>query len=393
VNRRAFVMSLAAGGAALLAAACQQRPATPAPASSAQPATGAQPSPGAQSGAAPAAAQPAAAGPTFDQLLDGAKREGQLIWSGAVPQTNTALNNKLIQAFNQKFGTSIQVQVLTVPTRDLPSRLVTEARGNTSSVDVAWGSMSGLMQLDTAGLLDPFDWGGVFGARVTGVQDSAKRLDDFFSGGSGKGLEWFHLMYCLVYNTRNIKPDELPKRWEDLADPRWKGQFGFSSLGTPFAILGLKSGEEAASAAVQKIVANQPKLGRGSPEIVELVSTGEVAFGVSGPESVESAKRSGAPVDWVVVDPAAFTRTGIFVPKHAPHPNAARLFAAWAAHEGLTIMEQESGGVGQVWPGSGFEIARRIEEIKATIITAENRQQLQAESELGAKLARLVTQS
>ena len=42
----------------------------------------------------------------------------------------------------------------------------------------------------------------------------------------------------IVYSTKLVKPDELPKTWADLANPRWKGKVaighpGFSSLAPP----------------------------------------------------------------------------------------------------------------------------------------------------------------
>src|SRR5205807_10318714 len=36
-------------------------------------------------------------------------------------------------------------------------------------------------------------------------------------------------VYALAYNTKAVKKDELPKRYEDLADPRWKGRLGIEA--------------------------------------------------------------------------------------------------------------------------------------------------------------------
>src|SRR5215510_1138720 len=40
----------------------------------------------------------------------------------------------------------------------------------------------------------------------------------------------------------------------------------------------------------------------------------------------EQARRKGAPIDWFALEPAIARSNGVGVARHAPHPNAARLF-------------------------------------------------------------------
>jgi iron(III) transport system substrate-binding protein len=383
-SRRFVLRGLLFGSAVTVLAACQQSSPT-SPAGTAAPAP-----PTAQS----APAKPAAAGATststgsqFEALLEGAKKEGQVIWSGAVPQNATL--QKAAQQFNTTFGTSIQVQGLPVPARDLPARLATEARSNTSSVDAAWGTATNLSQLDTAGLLDAYPWVQTFGDKLPQLKTGVERMEEFFAG--GKGLDWFHLTYCLVFNTGAIKREELPKTWDELADPKWKSQFAFSSIGSPFGILGISRGAQPAIETVKKIQANAPRLGRGSPEIVELIITGEVPFGVADTASAEARKRAGAPIDWALLDAIPFTRTAVYVPKFAPHPQAARLFAAWMSHDGLLLLEKEEGW-GQTWPDSGFELAKAAANQKATLVYSKNLEQIRQEDDLNGQLAKVLTQ-
>jgi hypothetical protein len=46
---------------------------------------------------------------------------------------------------------------------------------------------------------------------------------------------WIHGMYStayvLQYNTKLVKPEELPRDWPDLLDPRWKGQIALDQEG------------------------------------------------------------------------------------------------------------------------------------------------------------------
>ena len=42
------------------------------------------------------------------------------------------------------------------------------------------------------------------------------------ASGSGTRLN----VFVQAYNTKLVKKEELPKTWEDLADPKWKGRLG-----------------------------------------------------------------------------------------------------------------------------------------------------------------------
>lgn len=337
--------------------------------------------------AAPAFGQSSKANAAFAQVLAGAQREGRVVWAGAVPQSATV--QKISDAFNAKFGTSIQVENLPVPARDLPTRFITESRGNTASVDAGWGPVSSLLQLDQIGLFQPYRWLDTFGSKLPQIKTSYDRMNEYFPG--GKALDFLHVVYCLTYNTKSIRRDQLPTSWNALADPKWHGQFAFSVLASPFAQLANRTGETAALATVGRIKANAPRLGRGSPEIVELVITGEVPFGVADISSTEARKRAGAPVDWALLDVIPFFRTGMYTTKFAPHPNAAHLFMAYMAHDGLLIMQREEGW-GQIWPGSGFELARAVAAHKAPLASARTPYEVQREADFGNKLAQFMSQ-
>lgn len=337
--------------------------------------------------AGPALGQSAKPDARFAQVLEGAKREGKVVWAGAVPQNATV--QKINDAFNAKFGTNIQVQNLPVPARDLPTRFITESRGGTASVDAGWGPVSSLIELDQMGLFVPYRWMDTFGARLPQIKNSYDRMNEYFAG--GKALDFLHVVYCLTYNTKTMRRDQVPTSWNALADPKWRGKFAFSVLGSPFAMLAHRTGEAAAVDTVTRIKGNAPRLGRGSPEIVELVITGEVSFGVADVSSTEARKRAGAPVDWVLLDVVPFFRTGMYTTKHAPHPNAARLFMAFMAHDGLLIMQKEEGW-GQVWPGSGFELAQAVAAHKAPFATARTPFEVQQEADIGNRLAKLMSQ-
>ena len=38
-------------------------------------------------------------------------------------------------------------------------------------------------------------------------------------------------VFVQAYNTKLVKKEELPKTWEDLTDPKWKGRLGIEAGG------------------------------------------------------------------------------------------------------------------------------------------------------------------
>jgi iron(III) transport system substrate-binding protein len=72
----------------------------------------------------------------------------------------------------------------------------------------------------------------------------------------------------LGYNTRSVKPNELPKTYEDLLNPRWKGQAMWSTSrgsGAPQFIgnIFISMGQEAGKAYIQKL--KQQNIAKSTP--------------------------------------------------------------------------------------------------------------------------------
>jgi iron(III) transport system substrate-binding protein len=137
----------------------------------------------------------------------------------------------------------------------------------------------------------------------------------------------------LGYNTRNVKASELPKTYEDLLNPRWKGQMMWSTSrgsGAPQFIGNIFTtrGQEAGKAYVQKLKQqNIAKSTASARQILDLVIAGEypIAIQIFNHHAYIS-KTAGAPVDWQPLEPVTATNNTIGLAKNAPHPYAAMLF-------------------------------------------------------------------
>ena len=137
------------------------------------------------------------------------------------------------------------------------------------------------------------------------------------------------------YNTNLVDQANAPKTWEDLLDPKWKGEIGVEANDVEL-LAGMVNawGEQEAYQFWEGIAALEPGIIDGHTELAELVSAGEFAISPNlYAYRIEKLKEKGAPIDWVKTDPViAFTQL-LAMAADAPHPATARLFINWLLSE------------------------------------------------------------
>jgi ABC-type Fe3+ transport system substrate-binding protein len=138
--------------------------------------------------------------------------------------------------------------------------------------------------------------------------------------------------FALGYNSRMVKASELPKTYEDLLNPRWKGQMMWSTSrgsGAPMMIGNvLKSmGQESSRAFLQRLKGqNIAKTTASNRQLLDLVIAGEypIALHIFN-HHAHISKSAGAPVDWQPLEPVSATINTISPVTRAPHPHAMML--------------------------------------------------------------------
>jgi ABC-type Fe3+ transport system substrate-binding protein len=138
--------------------------------------------------------------------------------------------------------------------------------------------------------------------------------------------------FATGYNTRMVKPNEVPKTYEDLLNPRWKGQMIWSTSrgsGAPMMIGNLfqTMGKEKADAYLQKLKGqNIAKSTASNRQLLDLVIAGEypISLHIFNHHAYIS-KSAGAPVDWYALEPASATINTISPVTRSPHPHATML--------------------------------------------------------------------
>ena len=159
--------------------------------------------------------------------------------------------------------------------------------------------------------------------------------------------EWapaYLTVWIQEYNTKAVRKDALPKTYQDLRDPRWKGKLGIEAANDDwFGRLVGAMGEEKGLELFRSIVAtNGISARKGHSLLGNLVLSGEVPFAVTMHYNIaQSAKKSGAPVDWVALEPVVARANGIGVLKKAPHPKAAQLlYEFFISDEGQQLLAE-----------------------------------------------------
>ena len=133
----------------------------------------------------------------------------------------------------------------------------------------------------------------------------------------------------LGYNTQLVSPDSIPKRWEDLLQPRWKGLIGLEAEDVTWYIFMQKlMGNQNGKAFMAQLARQQPQLRSGYNLIAQLLVAGEFALAPTARvHRLEQAKKDGAPVDWVAIEPLTpEPPVCVSLPKNAPRPSTGKLF-------------------------------------------------------------------
>ena len=154
-----------------------------------------------------------------------------------------------------------------------------------------------------------------------------------------KGVDWIasNLQFTVVaWNTTLVKAQDEPKQFDDLADPRWKEKVIAEPRDVEL-LVGLAKhkfkSDERAIALLRKIAGNNVEFHKGHSELTELLTAGQAPICLTCyAHQYPGRIKKGAPLKILITEGiGSIDATAVF--KNAPHPNAAILFARWAASE------------------------------------------------------------
>ncbi|NWB91434.1 ABC transporter substrate-binding protein [Pseudomonas agarici] len=259
-----------------------------------------------------------------DRLIEGAKKEGSLTLYTSVPIDDMMVVTK---AFEKKYG--IKVRLWRAGSEKVLQRAVVEAQGNRFDVDVIETNGPELESLHREKLLQV-------------VQ--SPYLADLIPQAIMPHREWVSdrlNIFTQGYNTDQVKQADLPKTYQELLDPRWKGKLGIEAEDMDwFAAVVTELGEEKGLQLFRDLVAkNGVSVRKGHTLLANLVASGEVPLTLTIYNyKVAQLAQKGAPIQWYAIPPAFARPNGVAMANHAPHPNAAVLFFDFMLNEAQPLL-------------------------------------------------------
>jgi iron(III) transport system substrate-binding protein len=149
----------------------------------------------------------------------------------------------------------------------------------------------------------------------------------------------------IAYNTRMVKPNEVPKSYQDLLLPKWKGKIGMDLNKTEWYVAMMQMMGEQKGRSYMEALSKQDIQARDGNTITgQLLVAGEFPLVISQyPTSVEELKKLGAPIDWVPLEPHFVYSIVIATTAKQSHPAAGRLFVDFVlSEEGQKVMRSLS---------------------------------------------------
>lgn len=222
----------------------------------------------------------------------------------------------LIQPFEQQHG--ITVNVWRAGTDRLLQRTMSEAAAGRHEVDVVHFGSPEMEALAREQILAPVD---------------SPAHADLEPGSVPAHKQWAATLLSVwvqAYNTKLLKPEDLPKSYADLLDPKWKGKLGIEAKDQDWfaSVVDVMGGGDKGVKYFQELVAtNGMSVRLGHTLLTNMVVSGEVPLGLTVYNYMpEQQKKKGAPIDWFALEPAIARSNAVGIARNAPHPNAARLF-------------------------------------------------------------------
>ena len=258
------------------------------------------------------------------RLAEGAKKEGVVSIYTSMPLDDMAA---LTSAFEAKYG--VKAKVWRSGSEKILQRGLLEAKANRFEVDVFETNSPEMEVLSREKVL---------------IAGNSPFLNELIPQAIPSHKEWIATrlnIFTCAYNTKLVKKEELPKTYQDLLDPKWKGKLSVEADDSDWlAETVMKMGEEKGLALFREIARkNAVSVRKGHTLLSNLVASGEVPLALTVYNyKIEQMKNSGAPIDWFALDPTIARPNANGVARNAPHPHAALLFQDFELSEGQHIL-------------------------------------------------------
>jgi iron(III) transport system substrate-binding protein len=267
-----------------------------------------------------------------------------LMWCGVAAAATDNINfyanmtaiEPLIEAYNVGHeGTAVYTRM---STSKYLATVLTEFSVGRLQADVLQGPLPIINMLKEKGVLAPYR-----SPAAAGYPDWATADDSVIQF----GIEYVGL----IYNKELVKPEDVPTRYEDLADPKWLDRIVMpdpaSHATTISWLVGLKENgifadEDSWMAFLKGVAANKPMFVASFGPTPAPIESGQKLIGISMPKYIVT--KAPAPLDWARVDTLLGSPRAIAVAAGASNPAGARAFVDyWLSRDAMQLLADKVG--------------------------------------------------
>ena len=292
--------------------------------------------------------------PVTQALIDAAKKEGQVNY---YTSTDLPVAEKVAKAFEAKYP-GIAVRVERSGAERVFQRIGQEYASNIHAVDVVNSSDAAhFIVWKRDGILAPY------------VPEDVARYPAEHRDVDGQFASFRVWLSIIAYNTNLVKPEDAPKSFADLLDPKWKGKIVKAHPGYSGTIMTAtyQMQRDLGWSYFEKLAKQNIMLVQSSADPPKKLDLGERAVMADGNEyNIFQLKEAGRPVEPVYAtegSPLIIGPNGIF--KSSPNPNAAKLFQSFCLGREAQQLIIDVGGLRSVHPDTKEKAGRKpLTEIK-----------------------------
>jgi iron(III) transport system substrate-binding protein len=223
------------------------------------------------------------------KIIDGAKKEGQVVWYTIMTLEQA---KQVADRFQEKYP-FIKPVLFRTGGGPLLNKILTEAQAGRHAWDVALGRAEILLPLMQKKLLAPYR------------SPKTKMIDDDLMDKQGFWTAYYVNTYVLGFNTQAVRKESIPKNYEALLEPKWKG--GKISIDTEaygmFQGLIAAWGKKKSVDYFKALAAQDPVARRGHSMRVNLTAAGEYTLVLAYNSVIQRMTSNRAPMDWIPLEP------------------------------------------------------------------------------------------
>jgi iron(III) transport system substrate-binding protein len=308
----------------------------------------------------------------WERVIAAAKQEGKVVlYSGHV---GVKFHHDVARLFERRYG--IAVEILEARASELRERIRTEQAAGRFVADVSHNGATATALQMRAGAFQRHG-----GLPSLGTIMPPFKADDI-------QVPIFILAYGILVNTALVQPEDEPKSWLDLADPKWRGRIladDMRALGGG-SVLFFVTEHAFGDDFHKRLATQQIQFSRDVRLSERRVARGEFSLWVPQVLS-DTPELKGLPVKLVIPkEGCTYVTFELAILKQAPHPNAARLLMEFFLEKEAQLV-YALGGNGVTVKGIAEQVPEELRALAApTLLGTTNADEQDAMLKLATEI-------